>query len=731
MLAWIVAAVLALATPAVTVVDDDGRPVSATVRFVAANGAVDAVRADASGAATPDTGFAAASATVDAPGFVSVTVTLAGTPVRVVLHRVTPVIGAVRVATGSVQSLHRLPFSASVLDATAIRDSPARTSDALLRDLPGFDRDRSNSMFTNYGQLRVSFDGAGNDRGVVLADGLPAQDAFGGQVDWIAYPPGEIARAELLRGAGSALYGSGAVGGVLALDTRAPPSSALAPPQGFVALGGGGLGASDAQLFYATPVGARLAASLWTSTLQEAYKDQPPGYLTPVDQVSRSQGDATQLRLRTIGGPSTFDASVLFSTDAQAEGRPNYSFGRTLQQFSLGYAHAGERATTSVQTYVRDTTVLNVADQFPTTPGVLRYVQHVPTFESGVFASWLLPGEHLDLEARADAREVHGISDQRGAGGVLQSLGSGTQAIDGVAFQARLHGGPFEALLGARYDAVTFADGVMESVSKGVTTTTDAPTRTDEAVSPRVALRYDLSPSVALRASSGGGFRAPFLNELLRGFQVGAVTEAPNIALVPERSGSDSVGFDDAGGRSRLAFDVTDTRVNDAIAFVTLTPTLQQRQNVSHTRTDGADATFTTLLSACTRLRVAGQTQYARVIAGPAASVGKRLAYVPDREATVGIDTSSGSARFGADASFLGAAFADDLNTEPLNSALLIGAHVTTPLASGATLTLDAENLTNRVYLSSVDRLGPPGSLNLRVTFPLGARPTTAPPPRC
>ncbi len=729
MLAWIVAVLVALATPAVIVVDDDGRPLAATVRFVSASGAVDAVATDASGAASPEGAFDAVSATVEAPGFPAVTVTLGAAPARVTLHRATPVIGSVRVATGSSQSLHRLPVSASVLDATAIRDSPARTSDALLRDLPGFDRDRSNSMFTNYGQLRVSFDGAGNDRGVVIADGLPAQDAFGGQVDWIAFPPGNITRAELLRGAGSALYGSGAVGGVLALDTRAPPSTASAPAGGAIAVGGGGLGASDASLFYATPLGPRLGASLWTSTTQAAYADQPPGYRTPVDQIARSQGDATQLRLRTIGGASTFEGSVLFSTDAQAQGRPNYSFGRTLEQFALGYAHAGDHTTTTVDAYSRATTVLNIADQFPTMPGVLRYVQHVPSFEDGVFVTWLSSGDRLDLEARADDRAVHGVSDQRGADGSLQSMGSGSQSLAGLALQARLHGGRFEALLGARYDAVGFDDGRMTTVTRGVASFTGAPERTDAAVSPRVALRYDLSPGVALRASTGGGFRAPFLNELLRGFQVGAVTMAPNIALVPERSGSESIGLDAAGKRSRFAFDLSDTHVNDAIAFVTLSPVLQQRQNVAHTRTDGASATYTTLLSPCTRLRVGGQTQYARVIAGPAASVGKRLAYVPDREATVGIDAQGGAARYGVDASFLGAAYADDLNTQPLGSALVLGAHVTTPLASGAQLTFDAENVTNRIYLSSVDRLGPPAAVSLRLTVPLGPRPSA--PARC
>ncbi|HEX3464321.1 MAG TPA: TonB-dependent receptor [Candidatus Elarobacter sp.] len=731
MLAFIVAAIIAAAggVPGVIVVDDAGAPVAAAqVTFSAPNAPPDVETTDRDGVAVPRAGFAATQAIVDAPGFERAIVRIAGSErARVVLQRAPQVIGAVRVATGSQQSLHRLPVPASVLDATAIASSPATTSDALLRALPGFDRDRSNSAFTNYGQLRVSFSGAGNDRGVVLADGLPAQDAFGGQVDWSALPSGNVARAELLRGAGSALYGSGAVGGVLQLDTRGPAAAPRAPADGSIALGGGGLGASDASLFYRAPLGAKLAASLWSSTTREAYYDFPVGFRSKVDQIARSQSDATELRVRTVGGASAFELSGLFSTDAQAQGRENYDFGRTLRQLAVSYSHAGARAATTVQEYARESTVINVADQFPTAPGVLRYVQHVPSWENGVFASWLAPGEHLDLEARGDVRAVHGISDQRGGDGTLQSLGSGAQSLAGVALQARVHASRFEALLGARYDDVAFKDGVLVNVSKGVATTTDATARTDAAVSPRAAVRYDLSPNVALRASSGGGFRAPFLNELVRGFQIGSVVMAPNPALVPERSRGDGIGIDVASRTSRLAFDLTKTRVNDAIAFVTLSPVLQQRRNVAHTATDGAAVTYATLLGPCTRLRASGQTQYARVTDGPAAIVGKRLAYVPDREATVGIDAQGGLARYGVDASFLGAAFADDTNTQPLGSALLIGARVTAPLANGATLTFSAENLTNRLYLSSQDRLGPPASVMLRLAIPLGARTTVVP----
>jgi len=305
-LAFLLAALLAVATPAVIVVDENGVPVAAAlVRFSASEGRVDLETTGRDGTASPRASFVVTEARIEAPGFEPVTVQLGVAPVRVILRRSTPGIGSVRVATGSPQSLHRLPVSASVLDATALQNSPAASSDALLRALPGFDRDRSNSAFTNYGQLRVSFNGAGNDRGVVLADGIPAQDAFGGQVDWSAYPAGNLTGAELLRGAGSALYGSGAVGGVLALDTRAPSSTPGAPPAGRISVGAGGLGTSEASLFYRTPIGPRLAASLWTSTNQSAYYDQPQGLRSRVDQIARSQSDATQLRLRTVGGAST------------------------------------------------------------------------------------------------------------------------------------------------------------------------------------------------------------------------------------------------------------------------------------------------------------------------------------------------------------------------------------------------------------------------------------------
>jgi outer membrane receptor protein involved in Fe transport len=107
------------------------------------------------------------------------------------------------------------------------------------------------------------------------------------------------------------------------------------------------------------------------------------------------------------------------------------------------------------------------------------------------------------------------------------------------------------------------------------------------------------------------------------------------------------------------------------------------------------------------------------------------LAFVPDRSATAAIDAQAGPVHYGVEASFLGAAYADDLNTEPLGHALLIGGRISTPLVAGGTLTLSVENLTDRTYLTSVDRLAEPSSVTLRASFPLGPRHTRDDIPTC
>ena len=71
------------------------------------------------------------------------------------------------------------------------------------------------------GQLTtVSIRGSTADGVLVLLDGLPLNTAFGGAVDLSSIPRGWIERIEVLRGPEGALYGAGALGGVVNVITR-------------------------------------------------------------------------------------------------------------------------------------------------------------------------------------------------------------------------------------------------------------------------------------------------------------------------------------------------------------------------------------------------------------------------------------------------------------------------------------------------------------------------------
>jgi outer membrane cobalamin receptor len=618
-------------------------------------------------------------------------------------------IGSVTVVTGSTQSVHHAPQATSVLNAQAIHDTTANSLDAALRDLPGFDRSRGDAPFTNYGQLRLSFAGAGQDRGALLVDGIPAQDGFGGQVDWNLYPALAIERAELLRGPGSALYGSGAIGGLLALTTTQPSLQS----SGFVSTSYGGEDHGSSVLTSTGAVG-NWASALTLSTVRLGFNDVPKNLQESIDRTAISTADAAHLRLleQQPGRSLSFDALV--GTDAQQDGQPNDGFSRDVDQLAATWT-TGTLATLALTGYARETKLTNLADNTTTHPGALLYTQYVPTSDSGFRARWDRPDPGGEWTLIAERHIVSGWNDQLSPTGATQSNVAGTQGLDGVAFQ-RDWEGRLGAVLGARYDAVhTDALGQRQA----------------NALSPRLDTKYDLSPATTLRAAYGTGLRAPFLNELIRSYRIGTITYESNPNLSPERSRSAQVGVDFATPGSHLSFDYTGTIVHDALGFDTISKTLQQRSNFGETTTNAWTGEYRRAAGACGDVRLFGVINHDRVTEGTPIEIGKRIAYIPDEAAAVDVERIAGPISTAIELSYSGPTFADSLQQEPIGNAFLVGERISYAMHGGSALTLSFDNLTDRYYLTSIDRQGPPASLTLRLTVPVGRATALRAPAAC
>ncbi|MBP1644041.1 MAG: TonB-dependent vitamin receptor [Acidobacteria bacterium] len=111
-----------------------------------------------------------------------------------------------------------IPAVADVVDAEQIERRQANQVVELLRTLPGTAVTQSGSP----GKVASLFvRGASSAQTLVVLDGVTLNDPVLGAFDWSATPTEGLERVEVARGPFSALWGSGAVGGVVQLVTRA------------------------------------------------------------------------------------------------------------------------------------------------------------------------------------------------------------------------------------------------------------------------------------------------------------------------------------------------------------------------------------------------------------------------------------------------------------------------------------------------------------------------------
>ena len=119
-------------------------------------------------------------------------------------------------STKSTASLRDTPLTISVLTADLLQDQGALTLDAVIKNVSGLTQSSTNNYgyFNNYlaRGLQVNF----------LRDGLPDGPAVNGYVRTLT----DVQQVEVLKGPGSALYGSGAPGGFVNLISKKPEHQA-------------------------------------------------------------------------------------------------------------------------------------------------------------------------------------------------------------------------------------------------------------------------------------------------------------------------------------------------------------------------------------------------------------------------------------------------------------------------------------------------------------------------
>jgi len=116
------------------------------------------------------------------------------------------------------QRLDQVPVSLSVISAEDIKQRNPPDLIGALETTPGIHF--VGNQINIRGSTGYAF-GAGN-KVLLLLDGVPIHASDTGEINWDALPPLDIEQIEVLKGAGSSLWGAAALGGVVNIITRSP-----------------------------------------------------------------------------------------------------------------------------------------------------------------------------------------------------------------------------------------------------------------------------------------------------------------------------------------------------------------------------------------------------------------------------------------------------------------------------------------------------------------------------
>lgn len=680
-------------------------------------------------------GFAELNQSWSAQGGASVNLALVLSPARVSQQVVVS-------ASRTEMRLSEAPGSTVVLGAADLAATPALALDDVLRQVPGFSLfRRSDSRTANPTSQGVSLRGlgaSGPSRALVLEDGVPITDPFGGWVYWDRVPRAALSSVEVFRGGASDLYGSNALGGVIQLRTRQPETPAFTLLTSY-----GSERTPDLSFWTGSKVGGWDWFSSADMSRSDGYIIVPQDLRGNVDTPANAEHGTLEFGVgHELGsGGRIFVRGNLFD-EARHNGTPLQTNDTHVASGVAGIEKAmgandslAAHLYTDVQSYNQSFSSV-AADRNSET---LTDVQHVPSQDLGGDVQWThVMGHGQTLLAGANLQEIMGASDEQLVAANAYSISGGRQRT--LAFFGedifRIHQA-WTIIAGARVDRWENFNGSTFRFPLASPTNPSVqlfPERSETAFSPRLSVLRRVTSNLSFTASAYRAFRAPTLNELYRGFRLGNIVTNDNPALTAEHLTGAEAGVNASAFDHKLQLRGTFfwSDIVDPVSNVTLSVTssliTRQRQNLGRTRSRGVELESVVHLSP--HLELSGGYNYigATVVSFPANTslVGLEIPQVPRNQFTWSARYwNPAKIMFSVQGRYSGVQYDDDQNQFPLDSYYTMDVMAGRSLSHGVEIFGTAENVLNQRYQvarTPLVNIGPPIllSIGLRYDFPEG-----------
>ena len=619
-------------------------------------------------------------------------------------------------------------YDVQTLGRDRLVNAPTHQLDQILKSIPGLElfrrSDSTSGHPTSQGVTLRALGGNASSRALLVLDGVPQTDPFGGWVNWPAYDPAGLAQIRVVRGGGSVADGPGALAGVIEMTSLAEPAERAS-------VEAGSHDSADGHLY----LGEKAGQGLFTLDAQGARSDGfipvTRGTRGPIDQASPYDGGSLRARwVVPVADSVELQASGVGFLDVRNRGLPftgNRTRGADASLRLVGTGRWEWSATAYSQWRNFKSSFASTNDDRTEANRVALQYSVPSTGVGGSFEVRPPVGGGVELRLGADARLTSGHSREYfsyvAGEPTHRRVSGGDTGTEGLFAEASWTAGRLILSGGGRIDHWSISNGeLVESTIATGFIGRDEHDRDRSGWRPtaRAGAVLDVGSGWSLRSAAYLGWRMPTLNELFRPFRAGADATAANPMLDPERLAGAEAGLRYHKGGLALELTGFANRLSDAIANITLghgpgifpgvgfvAGNYSQRGNLDAVKVRGIEASGEAsrgpwslrLGASFTRARVEGS--------GAAADLdGLRPAQTPNVALTAEAGWHDGNRAASIEVRHVGAQFEDDLNQLRLPPATTLDAFVAWPLTGRLQVVARGENLLDSTVIAGADSDG-------------------------
>ena len=463
------------------------------------------------------------------------------------------------------KNILEIPMRINMITSESIRDNPGQSIPQILDNLSGVNLSSTMGIYGN--DNVVSMRGlSGNDQGrtLVLLDDIPINKADEGTVNWHLINRENIDQIRVIKGPGSVVYGSNAMGGIINIRTRIPDKII----SGTAAVEYGTYNTINGRYYISGKLkpGNTSKGFLYSLngfyTRSDGYNAEIPEYLEKADTFTVNnfvrEADIGAKIGYQFNSNSLLDISCNFFNDKRGRGVQIYEVDGAFERHNTWQAvahYSGGRGLFRWKMHAYNLTeYFERLNEFMRESEYNLYLVKSTRGDAGGLAS-VSAGPYKNntltggIEARfgsVDGQDIYYTSTALiSNAGKMETYGLFLQD------EISLLQGRIELNLGVRLDYALFHNGkfTIEDPSYSVEymmhyQDTMIPAHHWVQLDPKMSVQYRFSPTERIFLTVAQGFRAPMLDDLCRTGKMRNGFKISNPGLKPEYIDNFELGFD-------------------------------------------------------------------------------------------------------------------------------------------------------------------------------------------